>query len=141
MYLELPLDKEHKLNVHKTFRKRPGRLLNVLRTFTLRPVFRRLGQLSLTGIFFKIGKSCQPLFFPNGPPQMFDDHAFSSEYDNLVYNNLFKVSNKIPGKSIKLLLLQWPGVVRTLHQRQFRCCSGLILITFKKFLPSNNLLA
>ena len=91
--------------------------------------------------FSRIGKSCQPLFFPNGPPQMFDDHAFSSEYDNLAYNNLFKVSNKIPGKSLTLLLLQWPGVVRTLHQRQFRCCSGLILITFKKFLPSNNLLA
>ena len=27
-----------KLNVHKTFRRRPGRLLNVLCTFNLRPV-------------------------------------------------------------------------------------------------------
>ena len=27
-----------KLNIHKTFRKRPGRLLNVLCTFSLRPV-------------------------------------------------------------------------------------------------------
>ena len=29
------------LNVHKTFRRRPGRLLNVLNTFNLHPVSRR----------------------------------------------------------------------------------------------------
>ena len=33
-----PADTGHKLNVHKKFRKRPGRLLNVLCTFNLRPV-------------------------------------------------------------------------------------------------------
>ena len=33
-----PLDTGRKLNVHKTFRRRPGRLLNVLCTFNLRPV-------------------------------------------------------------------------------------------------------
>ena len=33
-----PVDTERKLNVHKTFRRRPGRLLNVLCTFNLRPV-------------------------------------------------------------------------------------------------------
>ena len=33
-----PVDKGRKLNVHKTFRRRPGRLLNVLCTFNLRPV-------------------------------------------------------------------------------------------------------
>ena len=31
-------DTERKLNVHKTFRRRPERLLNVLSTFSLRPV-------------------------------------------------------------------------------------------------------
>ena len=35
---EDPVDTGSKLNVHKTFRKRPGRLLNVLCTFNLRPV-------------------------------------------------------------------------------------------------------
>ena len=30
-----PIDKGRKLNVHKTFRRRPGRLLNVLCTFNL----------------------------------------------------------------------------------------------------------
>ena len=29
----LPVDRGRKLNVHKTFRRRPGRLLNVLCTF------------------------------------------------------------------------------------------------------------
>ena len=33
-----PVDTRRKLNVQKTFRKRPGRLMNVLWTFNLRPV-------------------------------------------------------------------------------------------------------
>ena len=33
-----PVGTGRKLNVHKTFRRRPGRLLNVLCTFNLRPV-------------------------------------------------------------------------------------------------------
>ena len=33
----IPVDTRRKLNVHKTFRRRPGRLLNVLCTFNLRP--------------------------------------------------------------------------------------------------------
>ena len=33
-----PVDTGRKLNAHKTFRRRPGRLLNVLCTFSLRPV-------------------------------------------------------------------------------------------------------
>ena len=33
-----PVDTGRKLNVHKTFRRRPGRLLNVLCMFSLRPV-------------------------------------------------------------------------------------------------------
>ena len=33
-----PVDTGCKLNVHKTFRKRPGGLLNVLCTFNLRPL-------------------------------------------------------------------------------------------------------
>ena len=33
-----PVDKGRKLNVYKAFRRRPGRLLNVLCTFNLRPV-------------------------------------------------------------------------------------------------------
>ena len=33
-----PVDTGHKLNVHKTFRRRPGRLLNVICTFSLGPV-------------------------------------------------------------------------------------------------------
>ena len=34
----IPVDTGRKLNVHKKFRRRPGRLLNVLCTFNLRPV-------------------------------------------------------------------------------------------------------
>ena len=36
--LRHPLDTARKLNVHKTFRRRPERLLNVLCTFNIRPV-------------------------------------------------------------------------------------------------------
>ena len=35
---QFPVDTGRKLNVHKTFRRRPGRLLIVLCTFNLRPV-------------------------------------------------------------------------------------------------------
>ena len=41
MRLSYPVDTGRKLNVHKTFRRRPGRLLNALRAlraFNLRPV-------------------------------------------------------------------------------------------------------
>ena len=33
-----PVDTGRKLNAHKTFRRRPGRFLNVLCTFSSRPV-------------------------------------------------------------------------------------------------------
>ena len=36
--INFPVDTGRKLNIHKTFRRRPGRLLNVLCTFNLRPV-------------------------------------------------------------------------------------------------------
>ena len=36
--LGFPVDTGHNLNVHKTFRRHPGRLLNVLCTFNLHPV-------------------------------------------------------------------------------------------------------
>ena len=36
--LHSPVDTGRKLDVHKTFRRRPGRLLNVLCMFNLRPV-------------------------------------------------------------------------------------------------------
>ena len=36
--MSAPLDTGRKLNVHKMLRRRPGRLLNVLCTFNLRPV-------------------------------------------------------------------------------------------------------
>ena len=39
-YVKNPIDTVRKLNVHKTFRRRPGRLLNVLCRFNLRPVSR-----------------------------------------------------------------------------------------------------
>ena len=35
---DYPVDTGRKLNVHKTFRRRPGRLLYVFCTFNLRPV-------------------------------------------------------------------------------------------------------
>ena len=38
-YRNYPLDKRGKLNVHKTFRGHPTRLLNVFCTFSLSPVW------------------------------------------------------------------------------------------------------
>ena len=41
-----PVDTQHRLNIHKTFRRHPGRLLNVLCKFNLRPV--SMGVINLT---------------------------------------------------------------------------------------------
>ena len=41
----IPVDAGLKLNVHKTFRRRPGLLLNVSCTFNLRPVSTGMGKL------------------------------------------------------------------------------------------------
>ena len=38
LYIKYPVDTGRKLNVHKTFRRHPGHLLNVLCTFSLRLV-------------------------------------------------------------------------------------------------------
>ena len=38
MKITSPVDTGRKLNIHKTFRRRPGRLLNILCMFNLRPV-------------------------------------------------------------------------------------------------------
>ena len=46
-YHQLPLDTGRKLNVHKTFRRSPGRFLNVFRTFNLCPLPRGLVQYKL----------------------------------------------------------------------------------------------
>ena len=41
--MHYPADTGRKLNVHKTFRRRPGCLLNILCTFNLCPVSREEG--------------------------------------------------------------------------------------------------
>ena len=46
-----PVDTGRKLNVHKTFKRRPGRLLKVLCTFNLRPVSTGQGFSSLNVTF------------------------------------------------------------------------------------------
>ena len=63
-----PVDTGRKLNVHKTFRRRPGRLLNVLSTFNLRPVSTGM-RVCISGlemfVFRKIWRilfSCNTLF-------------------------------------------------------------------------------
>ena len=42
-----PVDTGRQFNVHKTSRRRPGRLLNVLCTFNLRPVFTGEWQIAI----------------------------------------------------------------------------------------------
>ena len=49
----LPVDTGRQLNVHKTFRRRPSRLLNVLCTFNLRPVSTGLVQKGLLQVVIR----------------------------------------------------------------------------------------
>ena len=66
-----PVDTGRKLNVQKTFRKRPGRLLNVLCTFNLRPV--STGQIHLNRTRFQL----------NQPQKMITQKLCSSK--NVIY--------------------------------------------------------
>ena len=54
--LAIHVDTGRKLNVHKTFRRRPVRLLNVLCTFNLRPVSMGISQLTR---ILKSSTACQ----------------------------------------------------------------------------------
>ena len=54
-----PADTGRKLNVHKTFRRRPGRFLNVLCTFNLRPV--STGKLDKILVFYAVKSYLQLL--------------------------------------------------------------------------------
>ena len=45
--LGYPVETRRKFNVHKTFRRSPGRLLNVLWTFNLRPVSNAYASVTL----------------------------------------------------------------------------------------------
>ena len=54
-----PVYAGRKLNVHKTLGRRPGRLLNVLRTFNLRPVSTGSSQIQVIPV-----ASDQSIFFP-----------------------------------------------------------------------------
>ena len=58
-----PVETGRKLNVHKTFRRRPRRLLNVLGTFNLRPVSsgRRLTWVLSVILSFRKGRHA-PIF-------------------------------------------------------------------------------
>ena len=56
----VPVGTGRKLNAHKTFRRRPGRLLNVLCTFNLRPVS--------TGVIWQIDGNCSPFRLMNMLP-------------------------------------------------------------------------
>ena len=47
----IPVDRGRKLNVHKTFRRHPGRLLDALSTFNLRPVSIGMEQSTLSKAF------------------------------------------------------------------------------------------
>ena len=50
--IHYPVNTGRKLNVHKTFRRRPGRLLNVLCKFNLRPVSTGYGIRGLANSWF-----------------------------------------------------------------------------------------
>ena len=99
-----PVDTGCKLNVHKTFRRRPGHLLNVLCTFNLRPVstgFQRhknertfgfiFGKRASLGILKSLIISETNIISRNSLNSVFDVLFFRFLYE-LFFNNLRFVS-------------------------------------------------
>ena len=62
MEINAPVDRGRKLNIHKTFRRRPGRLLNVLCTFNLRLV--STGTINFSVFILKTYAIINNKFFP-----------------------------------------------------------------------------
>ena len=74
----VPQDTGRKLNVHKTFRRRPGHLLNALCTFNLRPVSRGFQSLFLIKLLApaallkkRLWHSCFPVNFAKSLSTLF----------------------------------------------------------------------
>ena len=76
-----PVDTGRKFNVHKTFRRRPGRLLNVLCTFNLRPV-------SMGRVIFSLETT------------LFDDEGLTTPQNFLLLHKF--VSFRLPKSSLLL---------------------------------------
>ena len=65
LFNKVPVDTGRKLNVHTTFRRRPGRLLNVSCTFNLRPVSTGVASLNPRAYKFIKTKTPARLFSSN----------------------------------------------------------------------------
>ena len=80
------MDTGRKLNVHKTFRRRPERLMNVLCMLNLHPVLRRIlvkivRELKLLTILAKIGrKSWKITILCRKAKWKLPDHEFETQY-------------------------------------------------------------
>ena len=79
----------HKLNVHKRFRRRPGRLLNVLCTLNLRPV--STGKMNL-----KIDSSTVALFCESC--EMFENTYFVEHLRTAVCTINIDAKYSLPGQ-------------------------------------------
>ena len=80
--LSYHLDTGRKLNVHKTLRRRPGRLLNVLCTLNLRPVSR--GYFGILVAHFEYISSSFPSMFIVDFEHVKVDVALVSSFSTLI---------------------------------------------------------
>ena len=90
-----PVDTGRKLNVHKTFRKRPGRLLSVLCTLNLRPVSTEWSSLYSYGC--KCGRGAKMwyqvgVFTTQIPGQLNLNGDIFFVFSNIVINSFWSVN-------------------------------------------------
>ena len=110
----LDLDTRRKLNVHKTFRRRPGRFLNVLRTFNLRPVSM---EVTIRNCFeLEETESFQPKFLVK-----------VSLFGKPANNYLFKFNKKNTRSWCEIC----SKLTMKTQERHQRCRSGVFIVNFE----------
>ena len=96
----VPVDTGRKLNVNKAFRRRPGRLLNVLCTFNLRPVSTGVAH-AVTGVTGVLQNSSYNILMQT---------ASFTVRNPKVYNYLFEISSQLSYISPELLPSDFKGI-------------------------------
>ena len=108
----IPVDTRRKLNVHKMFKRRPGRLLNVLCTFNLRPVSTGISTYS-----YKKKKKKNEATFKDGVPA-FPQWTLSKCLPTKKLGIIYLLTQVFPKK---LFLTPWYAYVRVKKKCKFLC--------------------
>ena len=127
-YLSYPVDTGLKLNVHKTFIRRPGRLLNVLCTFNLRPVSTAFILVKIHSLWRFVAKFVSNIWMVIRKIRILNVQLRNYPANFFVFQHVFKMSwrrlhrNNFSSSKTSVLQLCVEDVFKTSRRRFGREC-------------------